>query len=797
MKFKLLAIYVLCCCSAYAQNIKQLKAYDRKELLNQTLKIYAEKGLLALTVYQANMIKVSYYQDENQKPDSSYVVISEPKETKFKVSQNLDDIFLTTDSLIVIVNKLNFSIKFLKSNEQPLCINTKASELVDSIKQLNFTLHSNEAIYGLGSRAIPLNRNGYRLENYHQPHYNYAYGEENLNLSVPFFSSDKGYGIYFDNKGAGYFDIGKTDKTQFQYSSQSGDLSYYFIAGSPNQLLKSYTWLTGRQPLPPIWALGFIQSRFGYKSQKEALEIVKKTKSAGYPIDATVLDLFWYGDVKSIGNLDWRRDSFPQPKKMLQELKALGVKTIPITQTFITKLSDNFKTATQQNLFTKGIDGKDYILNGFWAGPAGLLDIFKPEAQQYLWKFYKQRINEGVAGWWSDLGEPEQHPDSMRHMIGNARDVHSIYPLVWSQLIYDNYRKDFPEQRVFNLARSGGAGMQRYSTFPWSGDVNRSWEGLKAQIPIMLGAGLSGIGYMHADAGGFAQGEKDPELYTRWLQFASFTPIFRVHADPLQAAPEPIFWPDSTQNIVKKYIKLRYNLLPYNYTLAVENYNSGRPLAMPLNYFEKSDTLNNINDEYLWGSDLLVAPILKKGLTGRNVVFPEGKWMDFKTGKVYQNKAFINVALSDLAIFAKAGSFIPMATDMPNTEAYTSDTLHVKYFLASDTLVHQSKLFYDDGKDPLSIQNGKYEVLNFKGYSSKNLQIIEISSTKIGKQRDFFFEIYQTNRPKKIYNLNGNVFRIKGNIKQLQKENTAYYDPKNKTLQFHIKSNVTPIKVYF
>ena len=797
MKFKLLATYVLFFCSAYAQKRDLLKTYDHKTLHAQSLKVYADSGLLTLTVYQSNMIKVSFLKDKNQKADSSYVVIANPKETDFKVSQNLDEIFLITDSIIVCVNKIDFSVKFQKRDEKLLSINTNAFEISNQTKQLIFALNPNESIYGLGSRAIPLNRKGYRLENYHQPHYNYAYGEENLNLSIPFFSSDNGYGIYFDNKGAGYFDIGKTDKTQFQYSTQSGDLSYYFIVGSQDQILNSYTWLTGRQPLPPIWALGFIQSRFGYKSQQETLDIVKKTKAAGYPIDATVLDLFWYGEVKTIGNLDWRRDSFPEPKKMLAELKAFGVKTIPITQTFVTKLSDNFNTATQQNLFAKGIDGKDFILNGFWAGPAGLLDIFKPEAQQYLWKFYKQRINEGVAGWWCDLGEPEQHPDSMRHVIGNARDVHSIYPLIWSQLIYNNYRKDFPEQRVFNLARSGGAGMQRYATFPWSGDVNRSWEGLKAQIPIMLGAGLSGIGYMHADAGGFAQGEKDPELYTRWLQFASFTPIFRVHADPLKAAPEPFFWPDSVQNIVKRYIKLRYKMLPYNYTLAAENYNSGRPLAMPLNYFEKSATLNDINDEYLWGSDLLVAPILKKGQTTREVIFPEGTWMDFNNGKMYQNKAIIKVPLSDLPIFAKAGSFIPMALDMPNTEAYTSDTLHVKYFLASDTLIHRSKLFYDDGKDPMSIQNGKYEVINFKGYVSKNQKIIEISSTKIGKQRNFYFEIYQADRPKKIYSLNGIVFRMKVNIKQLQKENTAFYDSKNKTLQFHVKSNGTPIKVYF
>lgn len=796
MKFKLIVINLFVFLGVYAQEPSPLKTYDHKQLDGQTLKVYAENGLISLTAYQPNMIKVIYLKNDLQKPDSSYVVISNPLQTQVKITQNLDDIFMTTDSLIVIINKLNFSIKFQNRKEKLLSINAQAFEFKDSIKVLNFNLSPEESIYGLGSRAIPLDRKGYRLENYHQPHYNYAYGEENLNNSVPFLSSNKGYGIYFDNKGAGFFDIGKTKIDTLQYSTQSGNLSYYFISGTQEAILRSYTWLTGKQPLPPIWALGYIQSRFGYKSQQEALEVVKRTKAAGYPIDATVLDLFWYGEVKSIGNHNWQRDSFPQPEKMLKELKDMGVKTIPITQTFVTKTSNNFENATNQNLFTKGINGEDFIINGFWAGPAGLLDVFKPEAQQYLWNFYKQRINEGVAGWWCDLGEPEQHPDSMRHVIGKARDVHSIYPLVWSQLIYNHYRKDFPEQRVFNLARSGGAGMQRYATFPWSGDVNRSWDGFKAQIPVMLGAGLSGIGYMHSDAGGFAQGEKDPELYVRWMQFATFTPIFRAHADPLQAAPEPIFWADSTQEIVKKYIKLRYRMLPYNYTLAAENTNSGRPLAMPLNYFELEGNLNNVNDEYLWGKELLVAPILQKGIRTREVVFPAGKWMDFYNGKIYENKATVKAGLADLPLFAKAGSFIPMANDMPNTGAYTSDTLNIKYFIANDTLKHQSLLFYDDGKDPLSIQNKKYEVLTFMGYGNQNMQTIETKSTKPGHSRDLYFELFNVNKPAKIYTANGVKFKLKRTVKNLKK-NTAVYNSENRILKLHIKDDGQPIKIHF
>ncbi|MEO8795218.1 MAG: TIM-barrel domain-containing protein, partial [Daejeonella sp.] len=530
------------------------------------------------------------------------------------------------------------------------------------------------------------------------------------------------------------------------------------------------------------------QSRFGYKSAAETIETAKKTIKAGYPLDAVVLDLFWYGDVKTMGNHDWRRDSFPQPEKMLAELKGMGVKTIPITQTYVTKLSDNFKTATEKSLFAKDAWGKDYIIGDFWAGASGLIDIFKPESQQYLWSFYKNRINEGVAGWWCDLGEPEKHPDSIRHVNGIARSVHSIYPLFWAKTIFDGYQKDFPEQRVFNLARSGGAGMQRYSTFPWSGDVSRSWDGFKAQVPIMLGMSMSGVGYMHSDAGGFAQGEKDAELYIRWMQFASFTPIYRAHADPAVAAPEPIFWDAETQKIVKEFVKLRYRFLPYNYSLSYLNTTTGRPLAMPVNYFEPQNSrLENINDEYLWGQNLLVAPVIQKGVSERKVIFPSGDWVDMNSHATYKDSATIKLSLSVLPVFARAGSFIPQGKNIQNTEMYNSDTLTVKYFL-SESRNAEFEMYDDNGKDPKALENGSYELLNFKGTFEKDVYTISVSSSKPGKMRDIYFEIPNMLKPEHVL-LDNKKVKVKSQKKMLGNASFASYDKVNHMLKIHIKNS--------
>lgn len=715
--------------SAFAQS-----KGDSYSFKNQCLTLHATQGNVQVQAYTPTVLRVCYAPLSTV--DSSVVVVARPVQTRVKLKDLGAYLRFSTDSLTLLIDKQSLKIQYFLRKDTQALVQSNAQK-----NTLQFSLDPQEALYGTGSRAINLNRRGYQLENFHQPHYGYSWGEQNLNVSIPVVISSKGYGIYFDAPAAGNFDLGKSKADVWSYTSEREYSSYFIMSGNNDQLVDSYTYLTGKQPLPPRWALGFIQSRFGYKSAAETIETTQKTIDAGYPIDATVLDLYWYGDVKTMGNHQWRRDSFPEPEKMLQTLHKMGVKTIPITQTFVTKLSDNFSKATSANLFTKNAQGEDFMIDDFWAGSAGLLDIFKPQTQHYLWDFYRQRIREGVAGWWCDLGEPEKHPAEMLHSIGKARDVHSIYPLAWAKTIFEGYQKDFPQQRVFNLARSGGAGMQRYATFPWSGDVFRSWSGYKAQIPIMLGMSMSGIGYMHADAGGFAQGEKDAELYIRWMQFAAFTPIYRAHADPAVAAPEPVFWDEATQAIVKQYVKLRYQLLPYTYSLAYQNTQTGRPLALPLNYFEPTnEQLANVNDAYLWGENMLVAPVLEKGKTNRMVHFPKGTWVNWWTGRAYADSALVEAAIDRLPIFVKKGSFIPLSgVPLQNTEAYTGQELSIRY-VAHESQTATFQLYEDDGKNPKALADGAYELLLFKGIPTKKGHYLVLSGGKVGTRRTLRIE---------------------------------------------------------
>lgn len=715
---------------AFAQNVSGFKSgtYNGKSLLISTT-----KGYIEITPFTADVIRVTY---KNKLSDAikSYSTIAQPGTVTAKYSNDANMLRLQTSRLKVVINKHDLSVSFINNRGELLSKSFNYVKAGDS-SAISFQSDGHEAFYGGGSKAIELNKRGQVLQNYNQAHWDYKYGQTDLNIAIPFFVSTRNYGIYVDNAARARFDVCKTDPKVLGYNATTGLVSYFFVGGwNIDAVLANYTRLTGRQPLPPRWALGYISSRYGYKSEREIKDVVEKTQKAGIPLDAVVFDLYWYKEDSLMGNHNWYPDSFPNPRKMLGDLLKKNIKVVTISETFITKKSENYTTAVKQHLLVSDYFDKDkpHIFKNFWAGPAGLLDIFNPEAQKFYWNFYKARIEEGVAGWWFDLGEPESTSDSLRFYGGSTdNQVHNVYALVWSKTAFDGYRRDFPKDRILLLPRSGYAGMQRYSTFPWSGDIDRSFDGLKAQIPIVTTMGLDGVGYMHFDAGGFTgagEARKDPELYSRWLEFASFCPVMRTHADATVYSPEPIFWDDVTRERVTKYIKLRYAMLPYNYTLAYENTTTGRPLAMPVNYFDSgNEKIANVNDEYLWGDKILVAPVIVKGETTKKVLFPKGEWIGFNDCKSYSDEAEVNAPIDSLPLFVKAGSIIPMSGPYTNTTQYSGRILTLKYYSGNTNAKGSSEWFYDDGKDPKSLQNGKYDLITFVTGGSGNEHQISIA----------------------------------------------------------------------
>ena len=378
--------------------------------------------------------------------------------------------------------------------------------------------------------------------------------------------------------------------------------------------------------------------------------------------------------------------------------------------------------------FTRNANDETYVINNFWAGPASLLDIFNPAAKEWIWKQYKARIEEGISGWWVDLAEPENHPVSMRHIIGTAEEVHNRYPNEWNRNLYDYFRKTYPNRRLFNLSRSGFAGMQAHATFPWSGDVTRSWEGLAIQPAIMLSQGLCGIGYMHSDLGGFTGGEMDGERYTRWLQFGTFVPIMRAHGAFIPS--EPIFYDLETQRRVRDAISLRYQLFPYNYTLAWQNTTHGTPLARPLFYHYPQDPQFAQEDTaYLWGRDLLVCPVLRPSQTKKLLYLPEGTWTDFFSDTTYLGGKIheLAVEMDHIPLLVRQGAIIPMATPVKSLNHFNPDTLLFHYYPTATHPRSYSTLYLDDGQNPHAVEQEACWLWDIQGKCNKEVYKPQLS----------------------------------------------------------------------
>ena len=716
-----------------------------------------------------------------------------------------------SDAVILKPTTIPYKCSVVQNGNAILVNNTvtiAGTHHTDNYRGIYFNLSADEKIYGGGERALPLNRRGYKLELYNAPWYGYGEGADHLNYSVPFFTSSKGYALFFDNPSRGYVDIGKKDSSVLEYGAVSGALTFYIILGKDYKtMLQNYYSLTGTQPLPPRWALGNLMSRFGYTSEAQVKEIYGKMKTDNIPVDGVIFDLFWFGDsIKNgLGNLDWvNKTKWPNPKGMIADFRKNNINTILVTEPFIVKNTLAYNSS-KPYLATDSI-GNPYQIAEFYFGNAGLVDIFRKDSKDWFWTYYKKQMTLGVEGWWGDLGEPEMHPTAMFHNLKDfgynrpfaADEVHNVYGHNWTKMLFDKYATDYPNKRLFSLNRSGFAGTQRFSIFPWTGDVSRSWSGLKAQLPVLLGMSMSGVPYVHSDVGGFAGGTGDNELYVRWLQLAAFTPIFRPHGTALfevdkQAfsfPSEPALIDEPFKTIAKKVVNQRYQFLAYNYTLAYQQAKNKQPLMRPLYYENPTDSIAcATTEEYYWGENIIVAPVLEKATNFKTVYLPIGVWYNYNTKeKEKGEKQFKeSVSLDAIPIYVKAGTILPLYKEkiFTNTTALKNDKLTIEYYPSSEKSAYN--LYFDDGTSKNALVSNQYELVSFSAQTITDKGYIFSISSNHGNYKGkpvstlFTLSIVQTKAFKNVF-VNG--------IKQ----NTSV-DYTNNTLNFPIWFTGTPLKI--
>jgi len=726
-----------------------LGAYKSIKIETGNAVITTTTGQLIFQAYPGGILQTTFEAEEYKGEQVSNAVILQPVAGAINLLKNEQgSLQLLLGKTIITVQKNPIRVVYANKDHG---FAFTGYELRDTYHVLQFSVDPAEQFFGSGSRSIPLNKKGFKVELNNNPWYGYSTNADNLNYSVPFLQSSNGYALFIDNPSKGYLDIEKTNEKIIEVGLKAGKLQFYtFFGNNAADLIQQFTSLVGRMPMPPRWAMGNFMSRFGYRTQEEVMSIAQKMKEQKFPFDAVIIDLFWFGDAQfgswNIGNLDWNKQRFPQPEKMIADLKKQKIKTILITEPFVLSESFNYKFTQQNKLNAVDKNGDTVGIKEFYFGHTGLLDIFQNKTKDWFWSKYNAQIKKGVTGWWGDLGEPEKHPDYIYHNLKdlgqkrlfNADEVHNMYGHVWSQMLFEKYAKNYPNERLFHLNRSGFAGTWRYGSFPWSGDVDRSWNGFRAQLPIMLSMALSGVPTMHSDAGGFAMGQRDPELYRRWLQMAVFTPIFRPHGsvnapDPkiAQIESEPVFYDEPDKSIVRKFVQLRYQLMPYVYTLAYDAATKGAPFVRPMFFYDHTDSnLYKANDQYMFGEALLIAPVLEKGATKRRLYLPKGQWYDFwnptekRTGGEWIE---VNVTRESIPVFVKAGSIISMKPVFDNTASYPKDKIILHYYVAEGE--EQSQVYEDDGSTANAIRKKQFELVKLTGSTKGNKTSVVITSS--------------------------------------------------------------------
>ena len=739
-----------------------------------TVTISAGPSSVSVSFYAPDLVRIDMLVSSGSRPDSSFAVIREASPSvPVSVGETDSTITVSSAALRIMCRKFPLRLAFYDSTGRELTREPSPGGMAshNGEKIARFTIRPDEHFYGTGERGTRLDRRGQAFDSYNTQTGGYSTPLPTMNINVPFIASTRGYAIYFDNTYRGRFDVGASDSTVLSYTAGDGVLTFYLMA-SPTLAgqIEHYTWLTGRQPLPPRWAFGFIQSKNRYRNESEARAIVDTLRRRSFPCDAIVLDLQWFA---RMGDLRWDTAAWRDPERMMSDFLGTGIKTILITEPYVVQTSVNFDAASRLGYLAMDSLGHTYMLDRWWSCGgcnASLFDMTNPAAREWWWEKHPPFLGKYVAGLWTDLGEPERHPADMRHFVGPAEKVHNIFDLLWAKTVFEGMSRFRPGQRVFNLTRSGFAGIQRYGVITWSGDVSRSFGGLQVQLPMLLNMGMSGLAYQNSDIGGYARNPTTAELYVRWMEFGVFSPVTRAHGagESVHGAPtEPWRFGPEAEGICRELLMLRYRLLPYNYTMSFRNYESGLPIARPLIMMYPHDgRFADESSTYMWGEDILVSPVVNAGERTKRVNLPEGDWVNFWTDEVVHGGSSYEVAapLGRIPLFVRSGSIIPMAPPMEYSDEKDLDTLTLSVYPGGGK--PDSAFLYEDDGYTTAYQKGSFALTEFtqsisesKGRERLSVAIGPSEGWFAGKLRNrtYDVEIHGAAREPSFVRLNGNA----------------------------------------
>ena len=671
-------------------------------------------GTLRIQVCSDSILHVTYSPTDTfpNRPDYVVVKTSWPA-TSWDLQSTGDEVMISTAKLRVTVARPDGAINYSDSGGRKLV--TEANRTLTPITangEKTYRAESFVNVYGSPEGFYGLGQHQAGVWNYRGESVDLS--QENTNIAVPFLLSSNGYGIFWNNDSRSRFN--NRFANYLYISSEVADtIDYYFLYGPEfDQIISSYRELTGAAPLFGKWAYGFWQCKNRYKSQAELLGVAHKYRELHIPVDNIVQDWFWWNRK---GEHVFNKN-YPDPKGMVDDLHNNNFHLMISVWPFFEPGSAVYDDMEKRGWF---IDKFKFPKPPYHTNGMAVYDATNPEARRYYWDLMDKALFKiGVDAWWLDTVEPETEGQEENILldhklfIGSGNRYLNLYPLMTTSGVYEGQRNASDQKRVFILSRSAFSGAQRNSITAWSGDVNSDWLSFQRQIPAGLNFAVSGFPYWTTDIGGFVTGNPDDpayrELFIRWFQFGTFSPIFRVHGTRTTDQNELWSYGPEAQKILVSYDRLRYRLMPYIYSLAwkvtSENYTIMRPLVMD---FRTDRRAQNIGDQFMFGPALLVNPVTEQGAGTRHMYLPDTKWYDFWTGEPATGGKMIDspAPLDRLPLFVRAGSIVPMGPDVEYVAQKPADPIELRIFTGADA----DFTLYEDEGDSYNYEKGAYAVI--------------------------------------------------------------------------------------
>ncbi len=781
-----------------------------KEYLNPIISVTRDKNKFYFTdgsaavevrVVSDEIIRVRLAPKGTFLADFSYAVEQvDQKVSTFNLSEAEDAYLVATNTITCKLDKKTFLISFIDNSTGKITSSDASSmhweENADFGGYYVFATKAclpTENFYGLGDKSGNFNLRGRKFQNWNTDAYSFGWDQDPLYRTIPFYTSineGQAYGIFFDNTFKSYFDFGMEDASKTSFWADGGELQYYYIHGPQMvDVLQRYQSLTGTHQLPPKWAIGYHQCRWSYYPESRVRNLVDGFRSRQIPCDAIYLDIDYMEGYRCF---TWNKKYFPDPKKMIKDLAAVGMKTVVMIDPGI-KVDENywvFKEGKENNYFCRRAD--DYFMEGHvWPGRCQFPDFTNPKVRVWWGGLYKDLVDAGVAGFWNDMNEPAvfgsgTFPNDVRHYYeghrGSHRKAHNIYGMQMVRSTYEGLKKLQQNKRPFTITRAGYAGMQRYASV-WTGDNVATWEHLKMANIQCQRMSISGVPFVGTDIGGFS-GEPDGELFTRWIQLGVFSPFMRAHSAGDTGEREPWSFGEPFTSINRKFIELRYQLMPYIYSVFWQHHHYGLPILRPLVMLEQDvDTNYYRQDEFAFGDKLLICPVLEPGANSRRVYLPKGNWYNYWSREVLAGgqEYVIDAPLDSMPLFIKAGSVIPEYPIMQYVGEKTIDEAWLNIYYDDQ---EENSFIYEDHGDSFAYEQGIYLEKEFT--TTANSQGYQIRQHATGK--------YLPNYEQYDFRIVGLPFGV-AKVVVDDKEVTSFNVDELNRLRFKVNRSFTTIQI--